>query len=1182
MLYKQKGVKIAMKKNIIKRFVAGIMATLVVMSSTSITSFALDDYYYGADEKTFIENLDTSLDTWEKVRAIAYYVAAKDDAKENCQVASNYMLNMCEVAGIHCSFRQSAREDSYVSQDHVNNVVDVDGTPYIVDTNVYPPVMTACKNYKRFYGGTGFSDGKYVYRIDSDGICSIDECLLWNASDITFPTETVNPLTGATVKITAIEQPEFVTKDAVRSVTIPDEIVTLRERAFYNLKSLEKVTLGTGITALPAHCFDGCEKLSDINLDNVISYDDESLTGTSLSSVTVNCNATFLAGSFNSNKSLVSITLPDNLISIPKYMLADCTNLVDFKLPTATTEIKDMAFAGCTKLELTVPDTVVTFGRNCFEDVKMVYCTFNSACAKYCEENGVKYKLTDVAPPNANDFEVTLSEDSFVYSGYEEKPENVTVYYKGKELWGASPYVDNPDYSVQYTNNINAGTASVVITGMGDYIGTKVVNYTINPLALTSKSTRINFADGSMGQYKCTGSEIKPKINVFKSDDDTRLTEGKDYKVSYSDNINAGTGTIKVTFMGNYTGSISKTFKITPAHQHTFGSWRITKAPTCTTDGEQKRSCTSKDCGHYTETATIPAKGHSYKITSEANPCTGGKVTYTCSKCGDSYTEDVAAQGHKYVDTVVAPTCTTGGYTLHTCSVCKKSYKDNETQPTGHKYITNTVEATCETDGYTEKKCSNCDYYTKTIIPKKGHTPSSEWTVIKQTTCAEAGEQVRYCTTCGNVAEKQEIAKLAHTPADEWIITKQPTCAEPGEQVRYCTICGNVAEKQEITKLPHTPSDWIIDKEAAPGIAGSMHTECTVCHERLETAAIPALARIDISEADATLSTSIYEYDGGYMKPGVVVKLNDTLLVAGKDYTVSYINNKKVGTATVIVNGIVQYTGSVSKTFTINPASQNIQKLETRYGGFFVDWAQKGSATGYEIQYATNYDFTNAETKRLTANKPDTVTISGLYRGHNYFVRVRSYTIVKGSTYYGEWSPIKNVVTASKNMSSVSISNISTKSFTGKAIAQSAKLKYKRSTLKNGRDYTVSYSSNKNVGTATIKFTGKGAYGGVVTKTFKINPAKQNIQKLKSKSRSFFIDWAQKGSATGYEIQYATNSKFSGAKKVTVTNNKTDKKTISKLSGKKKYYVRVRSYTTVKGKKYYGAWSSTKSVTTKK
>ena len=1093
LLKKRKGV--IMKINI-KRIIAGVMAAAILSSSTIMPSLALEEAYYGDNEKAFIESLDKNLDTYSKVRAIANYVSNIDDANKNCQVAAGYMYTLCEAIGIRCSIRTRARNDTIAAQDHVNNVVDIDGTPYIVDANFAKgkPLFYSAVNYPYYCSNSehksrGFSDGKFVYHVLDDGTLTICECLMWDYSNVVFPTEATNPKTGETIKVTAVNNIEFVDSNAVRSVTIPDEIVTLRERAFYNLKGLEKVTLGAGITALPAHCFDGCEKLSDINLDNVISYDDESLTGTSLSSVTVNCNATFLAGSFNSNKSLVSITLPDNLISIPKYMLADCTNLVDFKLPTATTEIKDMAFAGCTKLELTVPDTVVTFGRNCFEDVKMVYCTSNSACAKYCEENGVKYKLTDVAPPNANDFEVTLSEDSFVYSGYEEKPENVTVYYKGKELWGASPYVDNPDYSVQYTNNINAGTASVVITGMGDYIGTKVVNYTINPLVLTSKSSRINFADGSMGQYKCTGSEIKPKINVFKSDNDTRLTEGKDYTVSYSDNINVGTGTIKVTFMGNYTGSISKTFKITPAHQHTFGSWKITKAPTCTTDGEQKRSCTSKDCGYYTETATIPAKGHSYKITSEANPCTGGKVTYTCSKCGDSYTEDVAAQGHKYVDTVVAPTCTTGGYTLHTCSVCKKSYKDNETQPTGHKYITNTVEATCETDGYTEKKCSNCDYYTKTIIPKKRHTPSSEWTVIKQTTCAEAGEQVRYCTTCNKIIERKSIDKLAHTPADEWIITKQPTCAEFGEQVRYCTICGEVAEKQEITKLPHTSSDWIIDKEAAPGIAGSMHTECTVCHERLETATIPALAvtKQSISKASVTLSTSTYAYDGKAKKPGVTVKLNGKTLKNGTDYTVSYSNNTKVGTAKVTITGKGNYTGSVSKTFKIK-------------------------------------------------NKFKKATVSG----------------------------------------------ISTKAFTGKNITQSITVKYNGKTLKNGTDYTVSYSNNKKIGTATVKIAGKGSYTGTITKTFKINPAKQEIQKLTAKSKAFFVDWAQKGSATGYEIQYATNSKFTSAKKVTITNNKTDKTTVSKLSGKKKYYVRVRSYTTVKGTKYYGAWSASKSVTTKK
>ena len=65
-------------------------------------------------------------------------------------------------------------------------------------------------------------------------------------------------------------------------------------------------------------------------------------------------------------------------------------------------------------------------------------------------------------------------------------------------------------------------------------------------------------------------------------------------------------------------------------------------------------------------------------------------------------------------------------------------------------------------------------------------------------------------------------------------------------------------------------------------------------------------------------------------------------------------------------------------------------------------------------------------------------------------------------------------------------------------------------------------------------------------------------------------------------MQYATNSKFTGSKKITVTNNKTDKMTVSKLSAGKKYYVKVRSYTVVKGTKYYGEWSAVKSVTTKK
>lgn len=327
---------------------------------------------------------------------------------------------------------------------------------------------------------------------------------------------------------------------------------------------------------------------------------------------------------------------------------------------------------------------------------------------------------------------------------------------------------------------------------------------------------------------------------------------------------------------------------------------------------------------------------------------------------------------------------------------------------------------------------------------------------------------------------------------------------------------------------------------------------------------------------------SSVSFTGSNITPSVTVKVAGRTLTSGTDYTVSYSNNKNVGTSNVYVYGKGNYSGSLSAKFDIVPAKQQIQKLETRYKGFYIDWAQKGSATGYDVEYSVKANMSGTVSKHLKANKPDTLTISGLSGDKTYYVRVRSYTNVNGKVYYGAWSDIKSIKTANNDITKATVSGISTKAFTGKAITQNVTVKVGNTVLKNGTDYTVSYSNNKKVGKATVKITGKGKYGGVITKTFKINPAKQEIQKLTAKSKAFFVDWAQKGSATGYEIQYATNSKFTGAKKVTITNNKTDKTTVSKLSANKKYYVRVRSYTTVGGTKYYGAWSAVKNVTTKK
>ena len=448
---------------------------------------------------------------------------------------------------------------------------------------------------------------------------------------------------------------------------------------------------------------------------------------------------------------------------------------------------------------------------------------------------------------------------------------------------------------------------------------------------------------------------------------------------------------------------------------------------------------------------TCGCTSHTYGsavITKQPTCTSEGTKTKTCTKCNATVTETIPKTSHKYADTVVAPTCTADGYTLHKCSVCGTSYKDSTTKATGHSYgnFVVTKQSTCTSEGTAIKTCTKCNATVTEKLPAKGHTAVTDKGY--SATCTTAGK------TDGS----------------------------------HCSVCGAVIKAQTtITATGHKSSGWIVDKAASIGVKGSKHKECTVCKKVLETAEIPALSRISISKASVTLSTSTYAYDGKAKKPGVTVKLNGKTLKNGTDYTVSYSNNTKVGTATVKITGKGNYTGSVSKTYSI-----------------------------------------------------------------------------------------KN------NFKKATVSGISTKAFTGKNITQSITVKYNGKTLKNGTDYTVSYSNNKKIGIATVKIAGKGSYTGTITKTFKINPAKQEIQKLTAKSKAFFVDWAQKGSATGYEIQYATNSKFTSAKKVTITNKKTDKTTVSKLSGKKKYYVRVRSYTTVKGTKYYGAWSSVKNVTTKK
>lgn len=159
--------------------------------------------------------------------------------------------------------------------------------------------------------------------------------------------------------------------------------------------------------------------------------------------------------------------------------------------------------------------------------------------------------------------------------------------------------------------------------------------------------------------------------------------------------------------------------------------------------------------------------------------------------------------------------------------------------------------------------------------------------------------------------------------------------------------------------------------------------------------------------------------------------------------------------------------------------------------------------------------------------------------------------------------------------------------YTGKAIKPAVKVTFNGEAVTSGQ-YTLSYSANKNVGTAKIKITGKNGLNDSKTVSFRILPKGTKISKLVPAKKAFTAKWAarktkmSKARVNGYQVQYALNKSFTKkAKAVKVKGYKTTSKKIGKLKKKTVYYVRVRTYMKVGKTTYYSKWSAPKKVKTK-
>ncbi len=514
--------------------------------------------------------------------------------------------------------------------------------------------------------------------------------------------------------------------DSLESIVIPDKVTAIYSSAFSDCDKLSSVTLSKALERIGESAFNNCDMLTSIKIPDSVKtigymafYDCEKLAVVDMG----NGVSWLYSEAFRLCPALTKVVLSNNLTSIPEYAFADCVNLTDVTIYPGVTEIATNAFSYASKV--TMRGLKGSYAETYANDRGM---TFEAITSVNASELTIKYK--SLTGSYWNDYIEYIPEASYTYTGEAIKPE-IKVYFGSYELTEGTDYklvsyennvnignavctieglgvysgktsstykivaadisdfdfgleygsldytgkeikpavtcdglTEGIDFTVSYKDNINAGTAKAIITGIGNYSGTYTLEFTINPVTICTDVSQLQSKhpyDGNVHDvYVYNGAEGAKNLYLTFSDD-TQFEAYNDYLYiydvdgnligAYTDDELSGK-TIRVP--GSYVKLVLNTnssnneygFRVVSVTDsiecttHTFGDWVITEEPTCTTTGTQIR---------------------------------------ICSVCKKVEIATIAKVAHKYVNTVVKPTYTAQGYTLHKCSVCGTSYKDTYT-----------------------------------------------------------------------------------------------------------------------------------------------------------------------------------------------------------------------------------------------------------------------------------------------------------------------------------------------------------------------------------------------------------------------------------------------------------------------------------------------------------------------
>ena len=398
-------------------------------------------------------------------------------------------------------------------------------------------------------------------------------------------------------KVTSIGQMAFNGCSGLKSITIPNSITSIEMLAFRGCSSLTSITIPSSVTHIENSILSRCSSLTNLTVEEGNSrYDSRD-----------NCNAIIdtmnnmlICGSrntvipssvlsigkeaFSECNGLTSITIPKGVLSIGEYAFTHCRDLTSITIPEGVESIGLAAFNECSSLtNVTIPKSVTSIGDSAFEGCNenlVIYGVGGSVAESYAKENEIKFER--IACIDIKQAVVTLTPTSYVYDGTAKEP-SVTVKMDGKTL------VYNTDYTVEYSNNVNAGTANVKVKGKGDYTGSVEKTFVIHKKDISGIGSTIQLEKDS---YIYDGEPKTPSVTVRT---DKILIPEVDYIVSYSDNVKVGIATVTVTGIGEYCGNKSLQFSIEDASTDDTEQTDISRADVSLSqssyvyDGKEKR-----------------------------------------------------------------------------------------------------------------------------------------------------------------------------------------------------------------------------------------------------------------------------------------------------------------------------------------------------------------------------------------------------------------------------------------------------------------------------------------------------------------------------------------------------------------------------------------------------------------